>query len=78
VPVGTLPTDPPTALLMPYTKSMKKQPTKLDMSAIMADYTAKVNAEAKRREEILKAHAEGTYQAPDPATYGTWTVSDRD
>jgi hypothetical protein len=57
---------------------MKKQPTKLDMSTIMADYTAKVNAEAKRREEILKAHAEGTYQAPDPATYGTWTVSDRD
>ena len=57
---------------------MNNQPTKLDMSAIMADYTAKVNAEAKRREEILKAHAEGTYQAPDPATYGTWTISDRD
>ena len=48
------------------------------IASVMADYTAKVNAEAKRREEILKAHAEGTYQAPDPATYGTWTVSDRD
>ena len=59
-----------------HTKSMNK--TKLDMSAIMADYTAKVNAEAKRREAILKAHVEGTYQAPDPATYGTWDISDRD
>ena len=55
---------------------MKKQPTKLDMSAIMADYTAQVIAEGKRRQEILKAHAEGTYQAPAPASYG-WNISDR-
>jgi hypothetical protein len=51
--------------------------TKLDMSAIMAQYTAKVNAEEARRQAILKAHAEGTYQAPAPATYG-WNISDRD
>jgi hypothetical protein len=50
--------------------------TKLDMSAILAQYTAKVVAEGKRHQEILKAHAEGTYQAPAPATYG-WDISDR-
>ena len=52
-----------------HTKSMKK--TKLDMSAIMADYTAKVNAEAKQRQAIR----EGKVTLP-PTT--TWNISDRD
>ena len=46
------------------------------IASVMADYTAQVIAEGKRRQEILKAHAEGTYQAPAPATYG-WNISDR-
>ena len=46
--------------------------TKLDMSAIMAQYTAKVNAEAARRQAII----EGRLPAPAPTT--EWTISDRD
>jgi len=49
--------------------------TKLDMSAIMADYTAKVIAEEKRRQEIREAVANGTY-IPVPAAT-TWNISDR-
>jgi hypothetical protein len=46
------------------------------IASVMADYTAKVIAEGKRRQEILKAHAEGTYQAPE-GQYGNWNISDR-
>jgi len=73
--IEQLSTKPPQAPQTPYNKSMKKQPTKLDMSAIMADYTAKVNAEAKRREEIRQQILAGTY-VPVPET--RWNISDRD
>jgi len=46
--------------------------TKLDMSAIMAEYTAKVNAEAKRRQAII----EGRIPAPECQST-TWHISDR-
>jgi hypothetical protein len=45
--------------------------TKLDMSAIMATYTAQVMAEEKRRQEIRQ----GLHPAPQ-GTWG-WNVSDR-
>ena len=45
--------------------------TKLDMSAIMADYTAKVIQEERRRQAIR----EGRLPAPAPST--TWNISDR-
>jgi len=51
---------------------MKKQPTKLDMSAIMADYTAKVIADERRRQAIR----DGLLPAPAPTT--VWNISDRD
>ena len=54
---------------------MKK--TTLDMSAFMADYTAKVIAEAKRREEIRQQILAGTY-VPCPVQSGNWHISDRD
>lgn len=50
--------------------------THLDMSAFLADYTAKVVAEEKRRQAVREAVANGTYVAPAPATEG-WYVSDR-
>ena len=53
-----------------HTKSMKK--TTLDLSAIMADYTAKVIAEGKRNQAIR----EGRLPAPQPTT--VWAISDRD
>jgi len=43
---------------------------------VMADYTAKVIAEENRRQAIREAVANGTYQAPEPCTYG-WNISDR-
>lgn len=46
------------------------------MSAIMAEYTAKVVAEEKRRQAVREAVANSTYVAPAPATYG-WNISDR-
>lgn len=73
MPAGGLSTEPPQAPLIPYTKSMKK--TTLDMSAFMADYTAKVIAEAKQREAIRQQILAGTY-VPVPTT--TWNISDRD
>jgi hypothetical protein len=46
------------------------------LAMVMADYTAKINAEEKRRQEIREAVANGTYQAPEPCTWG-WNISDR-
>lgn len=54
---------------------MKK--TTLDMSAFMADYTAKVVAEERRRQEIREQIANGTY-VPCPVQSGNWHISDRD
>jgi len=48
---------------------MKK--TTLDLSAIMADYTAKVIAEGKRDQAIR----EGRMPKPQPST--VWDISDR-
>jgi len=53
------------------TKHMTK--TKLDMSAIMAEYTAKVNAEERRRQAIR----EGRIPAPQ-GQWTEWNISDRD
>ena len=62
---------------------MKK--TTLDLSAIMADYTASVIAEEKRRQAIRDAAAAdqqawfSKWEATHPqGTYGTWNISDRD
>jgi len=46
------------------------------LAMVMADYTAKVIAEEKRRQEIREAVANGTY-VPVPAAT-TWNISDRD
>ena len=46
--------------------------TKLDMSAIMADYTAKVIAEEQRRQAIR----EGRIPAPQ-GQWAEWNISDR-
>lgn len=46
--------------------------TKLDMSAILAQYTAKVVAEEKIRQEIR----DGIRPIPAPIT--EWNISDRD
>ena len=63
-------------------KSMKKTP---DLSAIMADYTAQVRAEEKRRQAIRNAAAAGTQEwfAKWEATrsqgqFARWHISDRD
>ena len=53
-----------------HTKSMKKTTT-LDMSAIMAAYTARVHAEHARAEAIR----EGRLPKPQPTT--VWDISDR-
>ena len=47
------------------------------IAMVMADYTAKVIAEEKRRQAIRDAVAAGTYQAPE-GQWGTWHISDRD
>jgi len=55
---------------------MKKTP---DLSAIMADYTAQVRAEEKRRQAIRNAAAAGTQEWF--AKWGrssSWNISDRD
>jgi len=46
------------------------------LAMVMADYTAKVIAEEKRRQEIREAVANGTY-IPCPVQSGTWNISDR-
>jgi len=46
--------------------------TKLDMSAIMAKYTADMNAQAKRRQAII----EGRIPAPQ-GQWTEWNISDR-
>jgi hypothetical protein len=46
------------------------------IAMVMAEYTAKVIAEGIRHQEILKAHAAGTYQAPEVQS-GNWYISDR-
>lgn len=63
-------------------KSMKKQP---DLTAIMADYTAQVRAEEKRRQAIRNAAAAGTqewfakWEATRPqGQFARWHISDRD
>ena len=58
---------------MCHTNSMKKT-TALDLSAIMASYTAKVNAEHARAEAIREAVRAG---AAKPAPTTVWCVSDR-
>jgi hypothetical protein len=52
---------------------MKK--TTLDLSAIMADYTAKVIAEAKAADARREAYRNGAAK-PLPTT--VWAISDRD
>jgi hypothetical protein len=47
--------------------------TKLDMSAIMADYTKQVIREEQRRQAIR----DGRIPAPQ-GQYGSWHISDRD
>ena len=61
---------------------MNKTP---DLNAIMADYTASVIAENKRRQAIRDAAAAdqqawfSKWEATRPqGTYGTWNISDRD
>ena len=61
---------------------MKKTP---DLSAIMADYTAQVRAEEKRRQAIRDAAAADTqewfakWEATRPqGQWGRWHISDRD
>ena len=63
-------------------RSMKKSP---DLSAIMADYTAQVRAEERRRQAIRNAAAAGTqewfakWEATRPqGQWGRWHISDRD
>ena len=51
-----------------------KKTTALDLSAIMASYTAKVNAEHARAEAIREAVRAG---AAKPAPTTVWCVSDR-
>lgn len=57
--------------------------TKPDLSAIMASYTAKVNAEAKRRQQMIDAQAAGTLEIEFPSwgpamgQWGEWNISDR-
>ena len=65
-----------------HIKSMKKTP---DLNAIMADYTAQVRAEEKRRQAIRNAAAAGTqewfakWEATRPqGQWGRWHISDRD
>ena len=65
-----------------HIKSMKKQP---DLTAIMADYTAQVIAEERRRQAIRDAAAadEQAWFAKWEATrpqgqWGRWHISDRD
>ena len=53
-----------------HTNSMKK--TTLDLSAIMASYTAQVKADEARRQAIR----EGRLPAPQPTT--VWAIGDRD
>ena len=72
VPMSVLSTHSPIARLTPYNKSMNKQPIKLDMSAIMADYTQKVIQEERRRQAIR----EGRLPAPQ-GQWTEWNISDR-
>ena len=65
-----------------HIKSMKNQP---DLTAIMADYTAQVIAEERRRQAIRDAAAadEQAWFAKWEATrpqgqWGRWHISDRD
>ncbi len=51
-----------------------KKITHLDMSAIMADYTAKVIAEAKAADARREAYRKGEAK-PIPTT--VWDISDR-
>ena len=55
---------------MLHTTYMKKQP---NLSAIMADYTAQVRAEQRRRQAIR----DGRLPAPQ-GQWVEWNISDRD
>jgi len=74
VTVGVLSTKSPQRALRPYTKSMKQTKMTHDeiIAMVMADYTAKMIAEEKRRQEILA----GTY-IPCPVPTSSWNISDR-
>jgi hypothetical protein len=50
---------------------MKNEPIKLDMSAILAAYTAQVKADETHRQAVR----EGRLPAPAPTT--VWAISDR-
>jgi hypothetical protein len=54
--------------------TIMKKITHLDMSAIMADYTAKVIAEAKAADARREAYRKGEAK-PIPTT--VWDISDR-
>ncbi len=56
---------------MCHIESMKNEPTKLDMSSILASYTAQVKADEAHRQAIR----EGRLPAPQPTT--VWEISDR-
>ena len=78
----TVHSSPQSVLTRAYNDGMSKTP---DLSAIMADYTAQVRAEEKRRQAIRNAAAAGTqewfakWEATRPhGTFGTWNISDRD
>ena len=54
----------------PYYKGMKNET--LDLSAIMASYTAKVAADERRRQAIRDG------LLPKPAPIVVWNIADRD
>ena len=62
-----------------HIKSMKKTP---DLSAIMADYTAQVRAEEKRRQAIRNAATQEWFAkweaTRSQGQFARWHISDRD
>jgi hypothetical protein len=46
------------------------------IAMVMASYTERLAREAAQRQAIRDAVANGTYQAPEPCTWG-WNISDR-
>ena len=62
-----------------HIKSMKKTP---DLNAIMADYTAQVRAEERRRQAIRNAATQewfAKWEATRPSgQFARWHISDRD
>ena len=46
------------------------------IAMVMADYTERLAREEAQRQAIRDAVANGTYQAPEPCSWG-WNISDR-